>query len=192
MKTLRRTRYWTLSSTNRASAPAYNLKIHHMLDGKELDKAYDLIGTDNFYDYINDLIADFGADNNQEWQAGFNGRSGGYLVLYKGGTSDGWKSVCTSCGQRNYKTIEENGNICGRCHASARMNHETKRVFVHPGQSIDEKEVPGSVLKAFRRLALDIVAHTRYCCQNATVKTETHSAGRTPNDGIVRSPINGR
>jgi len=176
MKTLKRRRYWTMNSWNRASAPAYDLKITHVLSGKELDAAFDLIATDNFYDQINDLIAEFGADNNHEWQAGFNGRSGGYLVLYKGGIKDsGHKSVCTSCGQRNYRNIEETGNKCGRCGAFARINQTFNQTFTTPGQSIDEKEVPGNVLRAFRKLAQLIVAYTRYACQNATVETETHS-----------------
>ena len=175
MKSLKRRRYWTMDSWNNASAPAYNLKITHVLSGKELDKAFDLIATDNFYDEINLMISDFGIENGHEWQAGFNGSSGGYLVLYKGGTKDsGHKSVCTACGQRNYRTVEETGSKCGRCHEDRRIDQTFSDVFTLPGQSIDEKEVPSTVLKAFRRLALDIIGYTRYCCQNASIETETH------------------
>ena len=40
---------------------------------------------ENFYDDINQLVSDFNVNHDYQWQAGFNGRSGGYLVLYTGG-----------------------------------------------------------------------------------------------------------
>lgn len=32
------------------------------------------------------------------------------------------KSVCQSCGQRNFKTVEESGNKCGACEEASRVN----------------------------------------------------------------------
>ena len=41
---------------------------------------------EDFYCFaINSLITSFDRKHDYLWQAGFNGRSGGYLVLYKGG-----------------------------------------------------------------------------------------------------------
>ena len=86
MKNLKRVRYFTMNSWNRSESLAYNLKIYNVIDRELQDACYDLLSVDYFYeDYINPLIADFDYNNNYEWQAGFNGRSGGYLVLYKGG-----------------------------------------------------------------------------------------------------------
>ena len=85
MKPLRRIRYWTMSPWNRSKAPAYNLKIYNVVDDNLQDKVYELMETDEFWDEINYLVAEFDRSNGYEWQAGFNGRSGGYLVLYKGG-----------------------------------------------------------------------------------------------------------
>ena len=86
MKNLKRVRYFTMNSWNRSESLAYNLKIYNVIDRELQNACYDLLDVDYFYeDYINPLIADFDRSNNYEWQAGFNGRSGGYLVLYKGG-----------------------------------------------------------------------------------------------------------
>lgn len=86
MQNLKRTRYYTMNSWNLSKSLAYNLKIHNVIDRELQDKCYELLDVDYFYeDYINPLIEDFDYNNNFEWQAGFNGRSGGYLVLYKGG-----------------------------------------------------------------------------------------------------------
>lgn len=89
MKPLKRTRYWTMNSWNRSSSLAYNLKIYNVIDNELQDKVYELMELDEFYDGINELIREFDWFHNYEWQAGFNGRSGGYLVLYKGGIRDG-------------------------------------------------------------------------------------------------------
>lgn len=91
MQNLKRTRYYTMNSWNLSESLAYNLKVYNVIDRELQNACYELMDTDYFYeDYINPLIADFDYDNNYEWQAGFNGRSGGYLVLYRGGkNSDG-------------------------------------------------------------------------------------------------------
>ena len=90
MKNLKRTRYYTMNSWNLSESLAYNLKIYNVIDDELQDACYDLLDVDYFYeDYINPLIQDFEEKYNHEWQAGFNGRSGGYLVLYTGGIENG-------------------------------------------------------------------------------------------------------
>lgn len=85
MKPLKRIKYWTMNSWNGSESLAYNLKVYNVIDRKLQDKVYEMMNVDGFYDEINWLIQDFEYDHDYEWQAGFNGRSGGYLVLYKGG-----------------------------------------------------------------------------------------------------------
>lgn len=121
-----------MNSWNGLTAPAYNLKIYNVIPNKYQDKVYELMQYDGFYDTINDLINDFSLEHNHEWQAGFNGRSGGYLVLYSGGIEN----------NRRYTSYK----------------------------SIDIKDVPSSVRKAFRQLALDIIAETIYMAENAEIK----------------------
>ncbi len=47
-------------------------------------KAYEFIETPGALEDITQIMRDFEVDHDHEWQAGFNGRSGGYIVLYKG------------------------------------------------------------------------------------------------------------
>lgn len=100
-------RYFTANSWNISTSYANNLKIHTLgLENSIESKLYDMIDTDGFYDSINDLIHDFAAGYDHRWQAGFNGRSGGYLVLYSGGKElSGYKSHCIKCGQLNFKQV---------------------------------------------------------------------------------------
>lgn len=88
MKSLKRIRYNTMNSWNNATSLAYNLKIYNVIDDKLQNKVYELMELPEFYEDINMLISDFDNEFNHEWQAGLNGRSGGYLVLYKGGIKD--------------------------------------------------------------------------------------------------------
>ncbi len=82
---MKRIRYYTMNSWNLSTAPAYNMKVRNVIPSKYQDKVYELMGAEGFYDGINMLCNEFDDEHNHEWQAAFNGRSGGYLVLYRGG-----------------------------------------------------------------------------------------------------------
>jgi len=171
MKKLKLIRYNTMNSWNNATAPAYNLKVYNVIDEKLRNKVFELLEAENFYDEINWLIGDFDEENNYEWQAGFNGRSGGYLVLYKGGKKiSEHKSVCAECGQRNFTSIKETGKKCGKCGAEARYDREFFNVYTMAGQSIEEGEAPAEVMKRFRQLAIDIVKTTEEMARSAEIE----------------------
>jgi hypothetical protein len=74
-----------MNSWNLSTSMAYNLKIYNVIPDKYRDKVYELMNADGFYDGINYLVKEFDKKFDYTWQAGFNGRSGGYLVLYRGG-----------------------------------------------------------------------------------------------------------
>ena len=90
-------RYNTMNSWNRSTSYACNMKIYNLeLERETENKLWDLIQVPEFYDRLNELVEDFGRQHNYLWQAGWNGRSGGYLVLYQGGTkSSEYRSYCT-------------------------------------------------------------------------------------------------
>lgn len=80
-------RYDTMNSWNRATSYANNVKIHELqylgaLTKEEADIGYDFITTEN-WSYEND-IAEIKRRFTEKtgYAIGFNGRSGGYLVLY--------------------------------------------------------------------------------------------------------------
>lgn len=83
-------RYYTANSWNRNTSYANKVKIYDLGLTKELtDKALDFINADCM-DYeldVHDLILDFAKRTG--YNAGFNGRSYGYIVLYETQTVNG-------------------------------------------------------------------------------------------------------
>jgi len=180
MKNLKMTRYYTMNSWNQSSAPAFNLKIYNVIPKELQNKVYELMESNNFYDNINMLMSDFEVEHNYLWQVGFNGRSEGYIVLYKGGRKKSdYKSYCTKCGQKNFTSIKENNKKCGRCGEYARVDKEFFETFSYPGKHIDNEEVPKEVLKAFKQLAKDIVNETIYMAKNFNIEEEVYTVEKT-------------
>lgn len=77
-------RYDTMNSWNSNTSYANNLKINNVIPIKYLDKAFQLLETEEFHSQIKDIMDLFDEAHEYAYQLGFNGRSGGYLVLYKG------------------------------------------------------------------------------------------------------------
>ena len=109
-------RYYTANSWNGSQSYACNLKIDRLgLNSEIVNKLFDMIQVQEFFCGINGLLEDFNHRHNYLWQAAMNGRSNGYLVLYQGeATKSKYKSLCTSCGQKNIRSVEGDGNICGK------------------------------------------------------------------------------
>lgn len=157
MEKLKRIRYYTMNSWNQSMAPAYDLKVHNVIPGELIDKVYEMMDCENFYDNINKMIWEFGRKHDYEWQAGFNGRSGGYLVLYRGGKRLAGNSVCIACGQVRFPSVAEGGTKCGRCGNCLVIDKITYAPYTQSGMAIEDDEAPAKVRKAFDKLAKDIV-----------------------------------
>lgn len=92
---LKRIKYFTMNSWNQETAPAYNMKVYNLGFKRETgNKIYEMMDLPGWYNEINILIDDF-STNNPGYCAGFNGRSGGYLVLYKSGSCAGFEAKDT-------------------------------------------------------------------------------------------------
>ena len=134
-------RYSTMNSWNQATSYACNLKIYRLGLNAEIEaKLYDMLDTQEFYFARQELLDMFNEEHQFLWQVGFNGRSGGYLVLYEGGIKPtGYLSFCTCCGQRNYRSVRDTNNVCGACGQAARVDYKEppKQPFVYPGRGID-------------------------------------------------------
>jgi len=100
-------RYYTMNSWNRSTSYARNVKIHNLgLSREQESRAYDLIYVEDTFLEINERIREFSEENGYRYQACFNGRSSGYMVLTQGGKiPSGYESFCTECGQLNYKKV---------------------------------------------------------------------------------------
>ena len=99
-------RYDTMSSWNRLTSYANNIKLHRLgLLSQQLDKAYEMLDTD-FWEEIREPIDDFTHDHGDRYTIRSNGRSGGYLVLQESHLElTGHLSYCPTCGQRNFKKV---------------------------------------------------------------------------------------
>jgi hypothetical protein len=179
-------RYNTMNSWNALSSYANCVKINRVIPNKLMNKAYELLNLeDSFFD-INDLIDDFGINHDYKYQAGFNGSSRGYVVMYEGERKlSEHKSICTNCGQRNFKTVEETGNCkCGKCGEEKRINKVMYEVHNYPGRSIDQNEDFSEwsidslkerveLVQDFDMLCDDIVASFINLCENYNIEEET-------------------
>lgn len=138
-------RYNTMDSWNCSTSYANNVKIYNLgLSKEDEDKLYELINVREFYGRLQALFYEFGKKNNFLWQVGFNGRNNGYIVLYQGyAKQSDYKSFCTACKQKNYKTVEETGNCnCGRCGKKTRVNFDVPPMEygIYPGRQTDMGE----------------------------------------------------
>ncbi|NOS74908.1 MAG: cysteine protease [Methyloglobulus sp.] len=114
-------RYNTMSSWNRLTSYANNIKIHRLgLLSEQEDKAYKMLDTD-FWEEIRGPIDDFTYDQGHRYTLCSNGRSGGYLVLHESHLElTGHLSYCPTCGQRNFKKVppvtyqDENEEVIAR------------------------------------------------------------------------------
>jgi len=178
-----------MNSWNQSTSYANSIKLHHVKKPAAInnDAWYEMLSIEEWQDQLSDMLEDFGRKHDFAWQVGINGRSGGYVVLYKGGIKpSGYKSYCTQCGQKNYQAVSEGETgTCGRCDAKARVNFEQThmQVFTLPGKDIDMYEefedwsLSGlkervELIQDFDRLCDDIVK--AYCdlCENHRITEE--------------------
>jgi hypothetical protein len=135
-------RYDTMHSWNLSTSYARNVKIHNLrLDANSRSRAYDLLEIPEAFQEIKQLIEAFGRKHDYRWQAGFNGRSGGYIVLYQGGTKNsGYKTRCNRCGRLTWYESSQACHVEG-CGGTLEVLPETVRTpFVYPGKGLDEDE----------------------------------------------------
>ena len=182
-------RYNTMNSWNRSTSYANCIKLHHVDKPKDIDSDtwYEMFGITQWQEKLSDLLEDFGRKHNWQWQAGINGRSGGYVVLYKGGIKpSGYESYCSHCGQKNYQAVPEDQiGICGRCDAKARVNFKQTdmQIFTWPGKDVDmyedfenwtlsEIRERVELVQDFDQLCEDIVNEYLDTCRNYRISEE--------------------
>jgi len=182
-------RYCTMNSWNRSTSYANNIKLYNIDKPDDVDEEtwWEMLWLTKWQEKLGDLLEDFGRRHNWQWQAGINGRSGGYVVLYKGGIKpSGYKSYCTHCGQKNYQAVlEGQTGICGRCDVKARINFKQThmQVFTFPGKNVDMHETfedmtlseireRVELVQDFDRLCDDIVLAFVDMCRNYRITEE--------------------
>lgn len=184
-------KYWSMNSWNRSSSYANNLKIYNVIPRDLQDKAYEIMEQSDIYDEINELIHDFGNKHDWIWQAGFNGRSGGYLVLYTGGKKEsGYKTRCDTCGRLTWYEEEQSCHVDG-CGGTLRLIEQPHyQVYTQPGLSTDADEnfhewdtyslkERVKLIQEFDKLCDDIVNMFIDYCKSYEVKEEEIQVPKT-------------
>ncbi len=136
-------RYNTMNSWNRSTSYANCIKIHRLeLPEKIMQKAWEMLECSEIYDVFNRLIRDWADAHDWEWQAGFNGRSSGYLVLYRGGLD--WKNAktakCDHCGKL---TWHKQATPCTSetCNGTLQvLEKPVPQIYSQPGRAVDQDE----------------------------------------------------
>jgi len=183
-------RYNTMNSWNRSTSYANCIKLYNIDKPEDVDNDtwWEMLWITEWQEKLSDLLEDFGREHEWQWQAGINGRSGGYVVLYGGGIKpSGYKSYCTHCGQKNYQAVPEECEIgiCGRCDAKARVNFKQThtQVFTWPGKDVDmyedfedwtlsEIRERVEMVQDFDKLCDDIVTEFIDTCRNYRIVKE--------------------
>lgn len=84
-------RYWTASSINGNHSYSRCIKLRYIdfPSRKVEDTAYQMLDIPEAFDEVGRIMEEWGASNDWKYQAGFNGRSSGYIVMLRGGLRDG-------------------------------------------------------------------------------------------------------
>ena len=189
-------RYHCMNSWNRSTSYANCIKLHHVGKPSDIDEDswWQMLDVTEWHEALEELLEEFARKHNYAWQAGINGRSGGYVVLYRGGIKpSGYKSYCTQCGQKNYQAVPDGKmGVCGRCGAEVRINFKQThmQVFTWPGKqvdmqedfedwSMDELQARVILVQDFDRLCDDIVTEYMSLCRNNRITEEEILVPRT-------------
>ena len=136
-------RYWTMNSWNRSTSYANCVKIHKLdLTPAQLETAWDMLDMPQVYDLIHRVFEEWATARDWRFQIGFNGRSGGYLVLYQGGLD--WKNArtaqCDECGKLTWHK-EDTPCTSDGCDGALRALPEPRpQIVTYPGRGMDEGE----------------------------------------------------
>ena len=134
-------RYWTMNSWNRSTSYANCVKIHRLdLTRDQLENAWEMLDMPEVYDAIHVVLQDWAVEHEWRYQIGFNGRSGGYLVLYQGGLD--WKNArtaqCDECGKLTWHKQDTPCTSDGCDGRLCVLPNPRPQIVTYPGRGFDE------------------------------------------------------
>lgn len=134
-------RYNTMHAWNQSTSYANNVKLHNVIPNSLQEKAYPIYEQGDVYNTVNQTLGDWGRKHSYEWQAKFNGKSGGYLVLYKGlQEQSGFKTRCDLCEILTYYETEQQCHVA-RCDGYLELLTQPHfNVMHYPGKKVDMHE----------------------------------------------------
>lgn len=109
--------YYTMNSWNRSKSIAHNVKIYNLHLSGDHWTALTFLQDDDYF-VVNMIIEDWEAEH-PGYKVGFNGRSGGYLVLY---SADNCRCILPD-NVDDSETYEEYKSYCREYYGSVKANH---------------------------------------------------------------------
>jgi len=164
-------RYVTMNSWNRSTSYANCVKIHRLdLTPAQMEHAWSMLDCEEVFDPIHDMIRDWSVEHDWRWQVGFNGRSGGYMVLYQGGLDykNAHTAKCDICGKR---TWHKQDTPCTNDWCSGTLRILPKpipQVVCYPGRGLDEAEGFGDWDMDALRDRVRLIQEFDRLCDNVT------------------------
>ncbi len=142
-------------------------------------KAFEFIEMLGALEDITQIMRDFEVDHDYEWQIGFNGRSGGYIVQYKGFKKVDMhtKTICNYCGIHTGYAEEMPCKMSGCPGTLKKIGHPVYRIGMYPRKGIDMDddfedwsddtlEIRYDLVKEFDRMVDGCIAQFKYMLDN--------------------------
>lgn len=176
-------RYDTMNSWNKATSYANGVKIHRLdLTREQMDKAWAMLDMEEVFDAIHGIIQDWSVEHDWRWQVGFNGRSGGYLVLYQGGLNyqNARSAQCDTCGKLTWHKEDVPCTTQG-CTGTLKVLEKARpQIVTYPGRGTDESEDfqewsidqlrdRVKLVQEFDKLCDAVVTEFLHFCENFTI-----------------------
>lgn len=136
-------RYHTMNSWNRSTSYANCVKIHRLDIARELmDKAWAMLDMEEVFDAIHGIIYEWSEERDWRWQVAFNGRSGGYLVLYQGGLDyeNAKTAQCDTCGKLTWHKENVPCTTKGCSGTLIVLEKPRPQIVTYPGRGLDQSE----------------------------------------------------
>ena len=183
-------RYSTMNSWNGSHSWANNLKVYKVIPDELQDKVFEMLECDDIYDEINGLIGEYDHENNYSYQSGFNGRSGGYLVMYEGGYE--YKTLFDF--ENSDRDYEDGYGWLNLDEAKERglYKKQIKKIKSFPGRSVDDYDQQDyedmemfelvrivERVQMFDKLCDDIVSAVIYMAENNEVEEKSYQVTKT-------------
>ena len=123
--------YYTMNSWNRRKSIANNVKIYNLGLSGDSWTALTFLQDDDYFE-VNMMIEDWELEH-PNCRVGFNGRSGGYLVLYPADSRD----CILSADVDECESYEEYKRYCKEFYGSVKANHQDLIQMVQLVQEFD-------------------------------------------------------
>lgn len=147
--------YFTMNSWNKLESIANNVKLYNLKLNGNYWNLLDMLQVDNYFT-INTMIKDWEMEH-KGYSVGFNGRSGGYLVLYN---EDNNRNILDNfiLGNDTYNEFKE--DVRNEYNYGSLKNYKDKLI-----QQVE-------IVQSFDKLCDDIRNQCQYMLDNCTIKEE--------------------